>query len=57
MIVVVLVVHTSLIVQEEAHILYQEKKAGVLTSPPNLGGSGGMSLLMKGEHSNSEIVR
>ena len=47
----------SLIVLEEAHTLYQEKKAGALTSPPDLGGSGGMLLLMKGEHSNSEIVR
>ena len=49
MIVMVLVVLTSLIVLEKAHTLYQEKKARVLISPPNLEGSGGMSLLKKGE--------
>ena len=57
MIVMVLVVLTSLIVLEKAHTLYQEKKARVLISPPNLEGSGGMSLLKKGDYSNSEIVR
>ena len=57
MIVMVLVVLTSLNVLEEAHTLYQEKKAGGLTSSPNLAESGGMLLLMKGEHSNSGIIR
>ena len=57
MIVMVLVVLTSLIVLEKAHILYQEKKTRVLISLPNLEGSGSMSLLKKGDYSNSEIVR
>ena len=57
MIVMVLVVLTSLIVLEKAHRLYQDKKARVLISKPNLGGSWGMLLLKKGDYSNSEIIR